>query len=92
MLDSIRGTSRAMFGEKPASRHAHPALDTSCAAQAQCAHRLERGMAYERYMRMRHPAGLRHRTIVIDGIGHDGTGIFTSPQGVAAVFDDNATR
>ncbi|HEX3380752.1 MAG TPA: hypothetical protein VHU21_13295 [Paraburkholderia sp.] len=49
-------------------------------------------MAYERYMRMRYPAGLRHRTIVIDGIGHDGTGIFTSPQGVAAVFDDNATR
>jgi pimeloyl-ACP methyl ester carboxylesterase len=71
---------------------AHPALDTSCAARAQGAHRLERGLAYERYMRMRHPAGLRHRTIVIDGFGHDGTGIFTSPQGVAAVFDDAAAR
>ncbi|WP_118182434.1 alpha/beta hydrolase [Paraburkholderia phosphatilytica] len=68
---------------------AHPALDTSCAAQTQGAHRLERGLAYERYMRMRHPSGLRHRTIVIDGFGHDGTGIFTSPQGVAAVFDDD---
>jgi hypothetical protein len=49
-------------------------------------------MAYERYMRMRYPAGLRHRTIVIDGIGHDGTGIFTSPQGVAAVFESARTQ
>jgi pimeloyl-ACP methyl ester carboxylesterase len=65
---------------------AHPALDTSCAARAQGAHRLERGLAYASYMRMRHPAGLRHRTVVIDGIGHDGAGMFTSPQGVAALF------
>lgn len=67
---------------------AHPALDTSCAARAQGAHRLERGLAYERYMRLRHPAGLRHRTFVVEGIGHDGAGMFTSPRGVAALFGD----
>jgi pimeloyl-ACP methyl ester carboxylesterase len=67
---------------------AHPALDTSCAAQAQGAHRLERGLAYARYMRQRHPAGLRHRTLVVEGMGHDGAGMFTSPEGVASLFGD----
>ena len=67
---------------------AHPALDISCAARAQGANRLERGLAYARYMQRRHPGGLRHPTIVIDGIGHDGAGMFTSPQGVASLFGD----
>lgn len=65
---------------------AHPALDTSCAARAQGAHRLERGLAYARYMRLRHPAAFGHRTLVVDGVGHDGAGMFASPEGVAALF------
>ncbi|MGN6317207.1 alpha/beta hydrolase [Trinickia sp.] len=64
----------------------HPALDRSCAAQTQGPHRLGRGLAYARYMKMRHPS-LGHRTVVVDGFGHDGKGIFCSPQGVAALFD-----
>ncbi|RDU95476.1 alpha/beta hydrolase [Trinickia dinghuensis] len=64
---------------------AHPALDKSCAAQTQGAHRLQRGLAYERYMRMRHPS-LDHRTLIVDGFGHDGKGIFTSPCGLAVLF------
>jgi pimeloyl-ACP methyl ester carboxylesterase len=65
----------------------HPALDRSCAAQAQGAHRLERGLAYARYMAARHPDGLKaHRAFVIDGVGHDAKGIFASAQGLAAVF------
>jgi pimeloyl-ACP methyl ester carboxylesterase len=64
---------------------AHPALDRSCAARTQGAHRLDRGLAYGRYMGMRHPS-LRHRTLVVDGFGHDGKGIFSSRLGVSALF------
>ncbi|WGS54338.1 alpha/beta hydrolase [Paraburkholderia sp. D15] len=65
----------------------HPALDRSCAARAQGAHRLERGLAYARYMASRHPRGLStHRTFVIDGVGHDAGGIFTSARGREALF------
>ncbi|WP_206950976.1 alpha/beta hydrolase [Trinickia acidisoli] len=69
---------------------AHPALDKSCAAQTQGAHRLSRGLAYARYMHIRHPS-LRHRTLVVDGFGHDGKGIFCSPSGVAALFGRTAS-
>ncbi|PCE22710.1 hypothetical protein BWP39_23815 [Paraburkholderia acidicola] len=65
---------------------AHPALDTSCAARAQGAHRLERGRAYARYMRMRHPGELNHCLFEVPGIAHDGAGMFTSPAGLAALF------
>ncbi|ASW02367.1 hypothetical protein [Paraburkholderia aromaticivorans] len=65
----------------------HPALDRSCAAQTQGNHRLGRGLAYARYMTVRHPEGLAtHRTFVIDGVGHDAKGIFASPEGLAALF------
>jgi hypothetical protein len=65
----------------------HPALDRSCAAQTQGSHRLGRGLAYARYMAARHAEGLAtHRTFVIDGVGHDAKGIFSSPQGLAALF------
>jgi pimeloyl-ACP methyl ester carboxylesterase len=67
----------------------HPALDRSCAAQTQGAHRLERGLAYARYMALRHPEeSAKHRTFVIDGVGHDAKGIFASAHGQAALFGD----
>ena len=65
----------------------HPALDRSCAAQTQGEHRLGRGLAYARYMASRDPEGAaKHRTFVIDGVGHDAKGIFASAQGLAALF------
>ncbi len=64
----------------------HPALDISCAAQAQGENRLARGRAYARYLRMRHPQGLNHRYFEVPGVGHDGDGIFTSAAGLAALF------
>jgi hypothetical protein len=65
----------------------HPALDRSCAASTQGANRLDRGLAYARYMAMRHPQGLaKHRTVVIDGVGHDADGMFACAKGLAAVF------
>jgi len=65
---------------------AHPALDLSCAAQAQGPHRLARGRAYAAYMRMRHGAALSHRVHEIAGVEHDGQGIFSSDAGIAALF------
>lgn len=65
---------------------AHPALDVSCAAQAQGPHRLARGRAYTAYMRLRHGSALRHGVHEIDGVGHDGQGIFCSAAGIAALF------
>lgn len=65
----------------------HPALDRSCAALTQGGNRLARGLTYARYMALRHPeAAAKHRTFVIDGIGHDAKGIFASPHGLAALF------
>jgi len=64
----------------------HPALDLSCAAQAQGPNRLARGRAYTQYMKLRHTDSLRHRHFEIPGVGHDGVGIFTSPPGIAALF------
>ncbi|RKF31563.1 alpha/beta hydrolase [Paraburkholderia fungorum] len=64
----------------------HPALDRSCAAQTQGENRLARGLTYARYMALRHPEAAKHRTFVIDGIGHDAKGIFASPHGLAALF------
>lgn len=67
----------------------HPALDRSCAAQSQGEHRLERGLAYARYMASRHPEGTaKHRTFVIDGVGHNAEGVFASVHGLAALFGE----
>jgi len=65
----------------------HPALDISCAANAQGRHRLERGRAYTRYMHTRHGNALQHGHFEIAGVGHDGTGIFTSAHGLSALFE-----
>jgi pimeloyl-ACP methyl ester carboxylesterase len=64
----------------------HPALDRSCAALAQGEHRLARGRAYARYMAFRKPTGLQSRTLEVAGIGHDPAGIFSSAEGLDALF------
>jgi pimeloyl-ACP methyl ester carboxylesterase len=64
----------------------HPALDRSGAARAQGEHRLARGRAYARYMAMKYPVGLQHRTLEVANVGHDAHGIFSSAQGLGAVF------
>jgi len=63
-----------------------PALDKSCAAAAQGPHRLARGQAYFAYLRARHP-DLVHTAAVVPGVGHDGDAMFSSPAGLAALFD-----
>lgn len=65
----------------------HPALDKSCAAEAQGPYRLLRGHNYFRYLAARHPAGSRHVLHEVPGVGHDGDAMLTSPCGLAALFD-----
>ncbi|VVN89106.1 alpha/beta hydrolase [Pseudomonas fluorescens] len=62
------------------------ALDKSCEAQAQGANRLIRGHNYFNYLKRRHPQGLNQQLIEVPGVGHDGDGMFKSPEGQKALF------
>lgn len=65
----------------------HPALDKSCAAKAQGAYRLERGKLFFGYLLRRHPEGVNQRLIEVPGVGHNGDGMLTSPEGQKAIFE-----
>lgn len=64
----------------------HPVLDKSCAGEAQGPHRYARGLAYARYMEMRHP-NLNHHVFEVPGVAHDGDKLLTSKCAIAALFD-----
>jgi hypothetical protein len=66
----------------------HPALDRTCAANAQGPHRLARGRAYYAYLLARHPR-LIHRYHEVPGAGHSGEAMFVSDAGVRALFGDD---
>jgi hypothetical protein len=68
---------------------AHPALDRSCAANAQGPHRLARARAYYAYLRGRHVA-LRHTWHEVPCAGHSAEAMFTSIQGIRALFGNDA--
>ncbi|WP_145009240.1 alpha/beta hydrolase [Pseudomonas oryzihabitans] len=63
----------------------HPALDKSCAAEAQGPYRLARGLNYYRYLQGRH-ASLPQRLVQVPGVGHNGDAIFTSAEGRRVLF------
>ncbi|MCH4897703.1 alpha/beta hydrolase [Pseudomonas sp. B707] len=65
----------------------HPALDKSCAAKAQGSYRLERGKLFFGYLLRRHPEGVNQRLIEVPGVGHNGDGMLTSPEGQKAIFE-----
>ncbi len=62
-----------------------PSLDVSCAALVQGPNRLARGKAFVRYLARRAGAPIHHLAIVPD-VGHDGSGMFISPCGLAALL------
>ena len=64
----------------------HVSLDRSCMAEAQGADRLSRGVSYFAYLKKRHPEGLRHRLVIVEGVGPHGDKMLTSPCGLAALF------
>jgi pimeloyl-ACP methyl ester carboxylesterase len=64
----------------------HPALDKSCEAKAQGPYRLARGRYYFDYLKRLQPQGLNQQLIEVPGVGHNGDGMFTSPEGLKALF------
>jgi pimeloyl-ACP methyl ester carboxylesterase len=64
----------------------HPALDKSCEAKAQGPNRLARGRFYFDYLKRLQPQGLNQQLIEVPGVGHNGDGMFTSPEGQKALF------
>jgi hypothetical protein len=74
-----------LLGQQDCDPH-HDALDRSCAAVAQGAHRLARGRYYFSYLEARH-AGFEHRCLEVAGVGHNGAAMLGSHEGVRALFD-----
>jgi hypothetical protein len=65
----------------------HPALDKSCAGEAQGPYRYARGLAYFDYLHKRNPTMTAQRMVRVEGIGHDGDAMFTSACGLSVLFD-----
>jgi hypothetical protein len=62
-------------------------LDTSCAGEAQGPERLDRGEAYFRYLKSRHPQEFRQQLWFVRGVAHVGSRMVESPCAIAAAFD-----
>jgi pimeloyl-ACP methyl ester carboxylesterase len=65
----------------------HPALDRSCMAEAQGPYRYMRGHSYAAMMAKRDGGTPHHRVWDVQGVGHNGDKMLTSPCGLAALFD-----
>ena len=65
----------------------HPALDVSCAGEAQGPTRYARGLNYLHMLQARDGERLKHRLSTVDGVGHDERRMFMSACGLAALFD-----
>jgi hypothetical protein len=65
----------------------HPALDTSCAGEAEGPYRFARGQAYFAYLEARHPGTLAQRVALVPGVAHNEWKMFGSACGLAALFD-----
>ena len=65
----------------------HPALDKSCMAEAQGPYRYARGHAYAAIMQARDAGTKNHSLWDVQGVGHSGDKMLTSPCGLKALFD-----
>lgn len=63
----------------------HPALDNSGEARCQGPHRRARGEAFHAALKARFPDS-PHRLHIVPGIGHSGSALFTSAEGIEALF------
>lgn len=64
----------------------HKELDQGCSAEAEGPTRYQRGMAFYRYLRGRHP-DLQHKLWEVPGVAHNGAKMFASYCGEAALLD-----
>ncbi|MDO5629079.1 MAG: hypothetical protein Q4G43_12230 [Mobilicoccus sp.] len=66
---------------------ANSSLDTSCAGLMQGPDRVRRALNYQTHLASVLPRGsASHRLRIVPGVGHTARGVFTSPEGVAALF------
>jgi pimeloyl-ACP methyl ester carboxylesterase len=65
----------------------HPALDKSCMGRAQGPYRYARGHSYAATMAARDGGTPNHLLWDVEGVGHDGDKMLTSPCGLKALFD-----
>ena len=67
---------------------ADSSLDTSCEAEWQGSQRLVRGLTHQQFLRLVFGQAVdqTHVLRTVTGIGHDAKGIYTSPEGRAAIF------
>ncbi|MDB5611020.1 MAG: hypothetical protein JWP25_7920 [Bradyrhizobium sp.] len=65
----------------------HPALDKTCMAEAEGPYRYARGHAYAATMQARDAGTPNHSLWDVQGVGHDGDKMLTSPCGLKALFD-----
>jgi len=74
-----------LLGTADNSRVVSPKPDTSCEADAQGLHRFERGMNYRNNLKALDCSA--HTTVTkVPGVGHYHKDMFTSPQGIMALF------
>jgi pimeloyl-ACP methyl ester carboxylesterase len=65
----------------------HPALDKTCMAEAEGPYRYARGHAYAAVMQARDAGTPNHSLWDVQGVGHEGDKMLTSPCGLQALFD-----
>ena len=65
----------------------HPALDKTCMAEAEGPYRYARGHTYAATMQARDAGTPNHSVWDVQGVGHDGDKMLTSPCGLKALFD-----
>jgi hypothetical protein len=70
----------------------HPALDKSCMGEAEGPYRYVRGHWYFAALQARLGARLLHQIHDVADVGHNAVAMFTSPCGLAALFDIEGCR
>jgi pimeloyl-ACP methyl ester carboxylesterase len=65
----------------------HPALDRSCMGEAEGPYRYIRGHTYFEMMKARDNGTPNHSLWDVEGVGHNGDKMLTSPCGLKALFD-----
>ncbi len=65
----------------------HPALDKTCMAEAEGPYRYARGHSYFAVMQARDHGTPNHSLWDVEGVGHEGDRMLTSPCGLKALFD-----
>jgi pimeloyl-ACP methyl ester carboxylesterase len=92
-----RGWTRDQLAARYAKRHviyllgehdtdpAHRALDNTCEARCQGPHRRARGEAFYATLKARFPDS-PHQLLIVPGISHHGFEMFTSEEGIEALF------